>query len=165
MLTAPAARLPAVLETSFWTVAYRAEIAANCLDFFEIIVPRGVEDEILTRHPEGLREYPQATLFRHLRGFMKDPPEGPLERLPMLGRGEAEAIPLAQRLQLPLLINDWRAARYARGLQIPVITPASIIVLLYQRGIISRRAARRKVQSIEPFTVREFLDDARAGLR
>jgi hypothetical protein len=39
-------RVLAVLDTSFWVAAYRAEVAANCLDLFEIVVPHAVEAEI-----------------------------------------------------------------------------------------------------------------------
>ena len=43
-------RIPAVLDTSFWVLAYRAEIAANCLDLFDIIVPKAVAVEIMAGH-------------------------------------------------------------------------------------------------------------------
>ena len=62
------ARPLAVLDTSFWTLAYRAEVAANCLDLFQIVVPRAVESEIRAIQADApRREYPYATLFRHLR--------------------------------------------------------------------------------------------------
>ena len=68
-------RIHAVLDTSFWVAAYRAEVAANCLDLFEIIVPRAVEAELLAVQASAPgREYPYATLFRHLRQQMSDPP-------------------------------------------------------------------------------------------
>ena len=74
-MAARAVRGRAVLETSFWTAAYRAEIAANCLDLFEIVVPRAVEAEIRSIDPaDPRREYPSTTLFRHLRGQLLDPP-------------------------------------------------------------------------------------------
>ncbi|MGH2351748.1 MAG: hypothetical protein ACRDJN_09060 [Chloroflexota bacterium] len=41
------------------TVAYRAEVIANCFDLFEMIVPRAVEAELRRRQPEApTREYP-----------------------------------------------------------------------------------------------------------
>ena len=48
-------RVLAVLDTSFWVLAYRAEIAANCLDLFEIVVPKAVEEEIPNEDPESAR--------------------------------------------------------------------------------------------------------------
>jgi hypothetical protein len=53
-----------VLDTSFWVLAYRAEIAANCLDIFDIVVPDALADEILSRDSRApTREYPYTTLF------------------------------------------------------------------------------------------------------
>jgi hypothetical protein len=88
--------LPAVLETSFWTAAYRAEVAANTLDYFALVVPGAVEGEIrrgVASH--AAREFPYATLFRHLRDMMTDPPDQRPAPLTLFGPGEAEAITLA----------------------------------------------------------------------
>jgi hypothetical protein len=103
--TDPPARRLGVLETSFWIVAYRAEVVVNCLDFFELIVPGPMEEEILARQAWApRREYPYATLFRHLRREMRDPPSPAPDPLPSFGRGEAAAIPLALELGAVLLV-------------------------------------------------------------
>lgn len=58
-MTAAAARVLAVLDTSFWVLGYRAEIAANCLDLFDIVVPNAVAQEILAGQSGAIgREYP-----------------------------------------------------------------------------------------------------------
>ena len=44
MTSTLAVRIVAVLETWFWIAAYQAEVAANCLDLFDIIIPQAVED-------------------------------------------------------------------------------------------------------------------------
>jgi hypothetical protein len=68
-------RVLAVLDTSFWVLAYRAEIAANCLEQIEITVPRAGEEEILATQPGvAAREYPYTTLFRHLRHALRQRP-------------------------------------------------------------------------------------------
>lgn len=162
MNATPPDRVRAVLETSFWVVAYRAEVAANCLDFFEIVVPRAVEAEISsTQSDVARREYPYATLFRHLRPQMTNPPAGTPAPLPKLGPGEAEAIPLAQHLSAVLLVNERRAARYAVNLGVPVVTVPLFIVALHDRGIIGQRAAQRKLALIERVTAKPIIDDAR----
>ena len=143
-------------------VAYRAEVAANCLDFFEIIVPAAVEAEILTTQTAtSRREYPYATLFRHLRSQMTDPPAGAPAPLTRFGAGEAAAIPLAQHLRAALLVNERRAAHYAANLGIRVVTVPLFIVALHDRGVISQRAARRKLALIELITAKPIIDDAR----
>jgi predicted nucleic acid-binding protein len=155
----------AVLETSFWTAAYFAEVAANCFDFFELIVPAAVEDEI--RRPQtgsATREYPYATLFRQLRHRMIDPPPDAPRPLRLFGPGEAEAIALAESLEARLLINEYRGSQYARRAQIATVNVPEFIVTLFVRGIISDRAARRKLEIIEPITSREFISDARLVL-
>src|SRR5437870_4955443 len=109
-------RRAAVIDTSFWTAGYRAEIVANCLDLFEIVVPGSVEAEIRWRSASlPRREYPYATLFRHLRSKMSGPPADNVAPIRMFGRGEAEAISLASHLRVDLLINEFRGARYASG--------------------------------------------------
>ena len=159
------APLRAVLETSFWTAAYFAEVAANRFDFFELIIPSAVEAEI--RRPQAgsaTREYPYATLFRQLRQRMIDPPAAAPPPLRLFGPGEAEAIALAESLGARLLINEYRGTQYARRAQIATVNVPEFIVTLCVRGIIGDHAARRKLDLIEPITSREFITDARRVL-
>ncbi len=161
----PVILVRAVLETSFWTVAYRAEVTANCLDLYEIIVPRAVEAEIRAlQASEPRREYPHATLFRRLQAQISDPPEMEPEPLPGFGRGEAAAIPLAAHLAVVLLINERGGARHARNLGIQVVTVPAVIVDLRAQDVISDRAARRKLELIEPYTAAEIIRDAHRTL-
>ena len=158
-------RVQAVLETSFWTAAYRAEVAANSLDLFAIIVPRAVEAEIRSARPSApRREHPYSTLFRHLRSQMADPPTRDRDPLPIFGAGEAEAIPLALQLGIPLLINEYRGAQHAMRTGITIVTVPSVIVVLRAQDVISDRAARRKLELIEPITAASFISDARRAL-
>jgi len=151
-----------VLDTSFWVAAYRVEVAANGFDFFDMIVPRPVEAEILTpqsEHPR--REYPYATLFRHLRHRMVDPPSDAPPAILRFGPGEAAAIALAQTIPAIVLINEYRGAAYVRNLRIPVMSVPVFIVALRGLDIISDRAARRKLDLIAPITAESFLAQAR----
>jgi len=154
-------RRRAILDTSFWVAAYRAEVAANCLDLFEIIVPRAVEAEIRALQTENpQREYPHATLFRQLRSQMGDPPSPGTAPLGILGAGEAEAIALAVDLGVAVLINEGRGARYAAKRGIVVVTVPSMVVLLRAQDVISARAARRKLDLIASITPRFMIAGA-----
>ncbi len=157
-------RVLAVLDTSFWVLAYRAEIAANCLDLFDIVVPKAVEQEIVARQ-EGaaVREYPYATLFRHLRPALRSPTVD-ITPLRTFGPGEAEAIALAVELKAVLLINERPGLQYARNLGMDVASVPSVIVLLRSQGVISDRAARRKLGLIAPNTAPPIVEEARRAL-
>lgn len=158
-------RILAVLETSFWTAAYRAEVIANWFDMYDIVVPRAVEAEIGARQPTApRREYPYASLFRHLRAEMRDPPPGAPPPVPMFGAGEAEAITLAEFLNARLLINERRAASFAAHRNVPFHTVPSVILMLWRREVISLTAARRKLALIAPITARSIIQEARRAL-
>ena len=158
-------RVPAVLETSFWVLAYRAEIAANCLDLFDIVVPDAVADEILAKQSgaAAAREYPYATLFRHLRQQLTRPTVHvtPVGRF---GPGEAHAIALAQELNAVLLINERPGLQFARNLGLDAASVPSVIVLLRSQGVISDRAARRKLGLIAANTAPAIIDEALLAL-
>lgn len=162
-------RVRAVLETSFWTIAHRAEVAANCFDFFDMIVPGAVEEEILRRPADyPRREYPYATLFRHLRSRMVDPPEPEPRPLSVFGRGEAAAIALAQAMpddqRAVLLINERRGEAYARRAGLVVANVPDFILMLHRLAVISDRAARRKLDLIASHTAPALIDHAHAIL-
>lgn len=153
-------RVLAVLDTSFWVLAYRAEIAANCLDLFEIVVPKAVEEEIVAGQPGvTAREYPYSTLFRHLEHEMRSPTVD-VTPLSAFGPGEAAAIALAAELNAVLLINERPGLQYARNLGLDVASVPSVIVLLRSQGVISDRAARRKLALIAPNTAAAIIDEA-----
>ena len=158
-------RIRAVLETSFWVSAWRADVAANCLDLYDLIPPRAVEEEIAAndpRFPTG--EFPYATLFRHLRDKMSDPPDPGPPPLDVFGAGEAAAIPLAAELSVPLLINESRARKYAANLGLVTITVPTTVVVLYRNRVISNMAAWRKLDLLKGNTAAEIIADAAAAL-
>lgn len=142
-------------------------MVANLFDSFLVLVPAAVEAEIMAR-PVGapaVREYPYQTLFRQLRGRMQDEPADAPPPLPILGSGEASAISLAQYLhsqhqRVTLLINEHRGAVHARNVGLPVLAVPTFVVVLRSRGIISDRAARRKLQLITPITAATYISHA-----
>ncbi len=145
-------------------MGYRAEIVANSLDLFEIVVPKAVEDEITARPAGTNLEFPYSTLFRHLRGKLQHP-AGP-EPAPVghFGPGEAAAIALASHLKAYLLVNEHRARVYAVNLGIRTVTVPAAIVALCAQGVITGRAARTKLRLIEANTARQIVADAELAL-
>jgi predicted nucleic acid-binding protein len=157
-------RILAVLDTSFWVLAYRAEIAANCLDLFDILVPTAVAQEIMAGEADiATREYPYATLFRHLQHELRMA-DVEVTPLGIFGPGEAEAIALAAHLGAVLLINEKPGMHYARNMGVDVATVTAVIVLLRSQGIISDRAARRKLGLIAANTAPPIIEDATHAL-
>lgn len=155
-------REQAVLETSFWTAANRARIEANLLDLFELIVPRAVEAEITQPDSsDPRREYPYATVFRHLRDKMVGPPEGAPAPIALFGPGEADAIALARHLDVLLLVNEQRAGAHARSVGVKTTSVPQVVVLLASLGTISKRAAGRKLELLEPITAATIIAEAR----
>jgi predicted nucleic acid-binding protein len=145
-------------------VACQAEVAANLLDLFRLVVPQAVADEIAAKDPaHPRREYPYATLFRQLRHRMTLVPsdEGP-PPLSVFGPGEAAALALAQARGLILLVNERPAAAYAANLGIAVVTIPTVVVRLHLAGVVSRRAAHRKLDLIRDVTTPTYVDQARA---
>ncbi len=154
------ARVLAVLDTSFWVLAYRAEIAANCLDLFDIVVPIAVADEILAREARSpTREYPYATLFRHLQHELRTS-DIEVVPVPRFGKGEAEAIAQAARLGAVLLINERPSAHYAQNLGLDVAMVPSVRA----QGIISDNGARQKLKLIAANTAAQIIQQATRAL-
>src|SRR5690348_9864138 len=123
-----------------------------------MIVPAAVEAEIMPgRSSTPSREYPYATLFRHLQDKLRKS-DIDVTPVPLFGRGEAEAIALAERFGAILLINEKRGAQYARNVGVEVVTVPAVVVLLRSQGVISDRAARRKLVLIAPNPAPEIIE-------
>jgi hypothetical protein len=138
-------------------------VAANLLDLFRLIVPDALADELSAGDPAfPLREYPYATLFRHLLPRMTRVPaaEGPAP-LPIFGSGEAAAVALARARGTVLLVNERPAADYAANLGVAVVTIPTVVVRLHLGGVISRRAAHRKLDLLQSLTTPGYIDGAR----
>jgi len=92
---------------------------------------------------------------------MQDPPEDAPPPLSLFGPGEAEAITLAVHLKVRLLMNEYRAARFATAQGVRIVSVPAVIVRLCDHGTISKRAAHRKLDLIEPITNAILIEDAR----
>ena len=80
------------------------------------------------------------------------------------GAGEAAAISLAREMGALLLLNERRAATYARRIGLQVVTVPAVIVDLTMLDVISRRAALRKLELIAPITAPQIVSEARRAL-
>jgi predicted nucleic acid-binding protein len=135
--------LPAVLDTSFWTVGFKVGLLGYAMRAFGIVVPRAVDAEIRVidgRYPRRL--YPDTALFDQVRHQFQDPPEPEPAPLDRFGPGEAAAIALSRSINSVLLINDRRPTELARTLGLPVVTCPGMIVVARSQELIPDHVAR-----------------------
>lgn len=142
----PGPRPSAVIDTSFWSAAFQAQLIGYVLRMFDVIVPPAVEQEILTPNRKSpLLLYPQQAVFQQLRGLMSSAPGDVPQVVGSFGAGERDAISTALHLQTTLLINDRDPARYAQALQIPVLYVPDFVVLIRTQGLITHARARSMI--------------------
>lgn len=65
-----------------------------------------------------------------------------------VGRGEADAIALAEILRAPVLMDDRVAVDLARIRGVETRWTTSVILEAYRRGIVDRKAARRALEDL-----------------
>ena len=155
----------AAFDTSFWTVGHRADVLQYTFSSFGLRAPPAVREEILTPDPRfPRRKYGYAELYRLLEGRGLLPVVEPTTVGDRYGRGEAEAIALAQEHGWWLLINDYRPRQYARSLGIRTVTVPALIFRLYVQEAISVASAERKLDLIESVTNQAVLSPVRHAL-
>ncbi len=142
-----------VLETSFWTVGYYAQINQYLFDYLNIYVTKEAKQEILQpsmQFPSVV--YPYAKLFQLLLRNNQFTIKEPKERIKIFGKGDSSSISLALELKIGLLINDNRPYQYAKNLGIPVVSVPGFILFLYQKRVIRKNALLKKLDIIKPIT-------------
>ena len=128
--------------------------------FEKIVVPKAVYEEITTKEHErlilGRLEWIEARSVRNteMTAF--------LEKL--INRGEAEAIVLAKELNVTLLIDDAKARKYAKLLNIEVIGTLGLLKIAKKSGLV--QSVRKVIEDmlaegyyIEDRLVRKILKD------
>ena len=139
----------AVLDTSFWSIGYRAEIVAYLFDFLDIWVPSVVETEITAINPDFPRmEYPDAKLYQIFKSNQLFRIADPASSLAFFGRGEAAAISLSMEKNYILLLNDKRPCQYARSIGLKTVTVPSFIAFLYSQEKTHYGGAKSKLSKI-----------------
>lgn len=158
-------RRSVALDTSFWTVGFRADVLQYLFEFFAVHAPPAVRGEILAPDPGyPNRVYGYAAWFRVLEERDLLVSTTPGTSMPLFGRGESEAIALAREHGWWLLMNDSRPVQFAQQAGITVITVPTFIVYLYERGRIALAAARKKLSLIVSWTGRQIMASAEQDL-
>ena len=84
-----------------------------------------------------------------------------------LGKGEAEALALALSRKARLLVtDDKKAIQASKLLKIPFATAVGILVRMYEKGLLEKEEARRKLESLARvgrYTA-EIIEDAKTRL-
>ncbi|RLI86162.1 MAG: hypothetical protein DRO98_05770 [Archaeoglobales archaeon] len=107
--------------------------------FSEIIVPRTVKVEVVDKGKEKGRS--DAFLIDNVDWIkiVEDPPNADqLAEKAGLHRGEACAILLAKSFNVPVLLDDSDARKFALGLGLEVVGSVGIIIKAVRSGIISK---------------------------
>jgi len=101
--------------------------------YSEVVVPRIVFDEIVVAGAglTGAREVERASWLR-----VEDVPQDP-SLLAILDRGEAAAIPLAERLGALLLADDARAREVARKRGLRVVGTLGVLLVAKRGGLLA----------------------------
>ena len=131
-------RRDAVLDASFWINAERCGLTSHLLDYFHLVVPPLVAQELAVRPEVPTEPPPAAALFSawHQRGDVEI--LSPAASYSRFDAGENQAIALAQERGWVLLIDDAAARHYSRGpLHLRVVDSPAFAVFLYDQGRLS----------------------------
>lgn len=157
------ARGPVVLETSFWTGAYRAGVLADCLARYDLLVPGAVARELTFDPGRQSREYPSQERFRELSVALQVPESEPAP-IDYPHPGEAAAIALARERSAVLLCNDRRAGQQAAAHGVGIVTVPAFISFLCEERALTLADAHDRLHAIRAITARQFVEGAEAQL-
>lgn len=107
--------------------------------FSEIVIPRTVKAEAVEKGKEKGR--PDAFLIDNATWIkaVEDPPNtGQLAEKVGIHRGEASAILLAKSLNVPVLLDDSDARKFALGLGLEVVGSIGVIIKAVRLDVISK---------------------------
>lgn len=107
--------------------------------FGEIVIPRTVKVEVVDKGKETGK--PDAFLIDGVNWIkvVEDPPDADqLAEKVGIHRGEAYAILLAKSLNVPVLLDDSDARKFASGLGLEVVGSIGVIVRAVRLGVISK---------------------------
>lgn len=135
---APRSAVPdAIMDTSFWNAALGARVEMYLPRLFRVVAPPAVGTEILADRVTGRGLFPNAEAFRLWESVGVLRVEGPSGGWPtawgqaaFTGKGEQEVLVLAHERQAIALVNDHRAADFARRKGLAVLDVPSWIVTL-----------------------------------
>lgn len=156
-------RVPAALDSSFWTAAHRADVLGQCLSRFELNVPRAVARELTFDPARQSWAYESQKQFRHLHGEVWFPRSEP-PPIDYRHPGEAAAIALALERGWVLLCNDRAACSEAAKRVATYVTAPDFIAFLCEHRELTLADAHDRLHAIRAITARQFVEGAEAQL-
>ena len=149
----------AVLDTSFWINAYRAELYQYLPRYFDLAYCSHVREEIEKPDPshptiiypdtQAFHVFCQGGLLEH-----RDPEDFPL----IFGKGESQALALAKQEGRLLLIDDLAPYTYAANvLQLQVLDSAAFLLHLYVERVFSLKGALTRLERLERSLSRDLM--------
>ena len=117
--------------------------------FSEIIVPRTVKVEVIDRGRE--KGKPDAFLIDAVDWIkVMDDPSNADQLAEKVGihRGEACAILLAKSLNVPVLLDDSDARKFALGLGLEVVGSVGVIIKAVRLGLISKKEGLKDLEKL-----------------
>ena len=156
-------RIPAVLDTSFWINAYRAELYQYLPRYFELFYCSGVQAEIERpdpRHP--LVIYPDTQAFRLMcqGGVLNRRDPASCNRL--FGLGESQALALSEQEGWVILVDDFAPFSYASStLNLKAISTPAFLLHLFSQGEFSYKGATERLARLEKSVAAGLLEPVR----
>jgi hypothetical protein len=127
----------AVLDASFWDVAFGARVEVYLLRFFRLVGPRAVAREIeaagLAASAEGFRTWRDAGLIQRADPAGGWPARWGPERF--AGKGERDVLLLAREREAVALINEAPARQFAAAHGLLVLDVPGLVALAVDRGV------------------------------
>ena len=117
--------------------------------FNEIVIPKTVKEEVIDKGKE--KGKPDAFLIDSVDWIrvMDDPANADqLAEKVEIHRGEACAILLAKSLNVPVLLDDSDARKFALGLGLEVVGSVGIIIRAVRLGLISREEGLESLEKL-----------------
>ncbi len=155
-------KVPAALDTSFWTAACHAEGEGYALKLFELNTPHVGVQEIESEEPPRVR--PKAVLFQQLREagliHVANPTKSTLPA-ELFHPGERATLELANERKWHALVNEQKAHDYGRdilGLQ-TVSVPEMLVTVVFA-GFLGKPEALHLLRRLSNITHAQLMQDS-----
>ncbi len=111
--------------------------------FKRIIIPEQVKKEVLLESKEGYHSVKEAIEKRWIRV------ENPKNDIELgIGKGENSAINLAKEKDEELIIDDLRAVKIAKSLNIHFIRTTDVLLLAFKKGLVNKEEITRLLDEL-----------------
>jgi len=141
-------RCHAVLDASFWINGHRGGILDFLPDYFVLLAPSVVVEEIEYPSPLTGLLTPAGHVFRQWRLAGRVNVQDPQQPVNWHQPGENAAIGLALECRYVLLIDDHAPYHRAKAESLPVVSTADLATYLYIQGRWSRSVAQAAIHRL-----------------